>query len=400
MLDTRASNHKHIILQTAFFCLCLVPISAFDGKSVNYFFVVYPGLYLILNRAIKPSQNVVLLISLYSFIFIFTLAIQYEFIEYAFNRIISFLIFMTVFAYCFIRIEDNMVKNFKNALVIFSLVYSIKSIFDFFSYQKIGPLHFGAKDLIGTQRIGFIYILGFYICLIKIAKTKLSLYAKYVISGIIMIGLLLTFSRSSFVCLVISLLVYSVMGVKEKGIKKLIAVFVFIFIMFYLIGTYFPITVEFFNARLIETLLNKEEAIAEISTPEASFGTRIEIWKEIIEYVGYNPFNGSGYLGVWVISKNDFGSAHNQYMDVFLRTGVVGFMFYSILLYLIARYLYFCHKDLFCGFVGFLVYGFFHETIKESQGAFVLAFLLGMLAEHMRRRKLQNGKTYPKGKGV
>ena len=34
------------------------------------------------------------------------------------------------------------------------------------------------------------------------------------------------------------------------------------------------------------------------------------------------------------------------------------------------------------GGFGVLIYGLFHETFKLSQGAFVLAFLLGMMNQH------------------
>jgi hypothetical protein len=34
---------------------------------------------------------------------------------------------------------------------------------------------------------------------------------------------------------------------------------------------------------------------------------------------------------------------------------------------------------LFWGYIGVIIYGFFHETFKESHGGFILAFLIGML---------------------
>jgi O-antigen ligase len=93
---------------------------------------------------------------------------------------------------------------------------------------------------------------------------------------------------------------------------------------------------------------------------------------------------GSGYLGVWTLFQGFAGSAHNQYADVLFRTGVVGFTAYCFLLFLIGLYLRRRDRGLFWGFLGIVFYGVFHETFKESQGAFVLTFLLGMTAQAPR----------------
>ena len=54
----------------------------------------------------------------------------------------------------------------------------------------------------------------------------------------------------------------------------------------------------------------------------------------------------------------------------------------------IYSYLYKIDLGLFLGFIGVLVFGLFHETFKVSHGAFVLAFLIGMWATHLRNRVL------------
>jgi O-antigen ligase len=113
----------------------------------------------------------------------------------------------------------------------------------------------------------------------------------------------------------------------------------------------------------------------------------LEIWRTILAYVSNNLFTGSGFLGVWVI-YDAAGSAHNQFMDAMLRLGVIGAAAYFGTLIATGKYLYGRHAGLFVGYVGVLTYGLFHETFKEPQGAFALAFLVGMYATHLRHMRI------------
>jgi len=103
--------------------------------------------------------------------------------------------------------------------------------------------------------------------------------------------------------------------------------------------------------------------------------------KMIVEFVLHNPLTGSGYLGSWILFDDLSGSAHNQYLDVLFRTGIVGFFAYLWLLYRLLRFLKHNEPSLFFGVVGVLIYGLFHETFKLSQGAFILSFMLGMMVQ-------------------
>ena len=98
----------------------------------------------------------------------------------------------------------------------------------------------------------------------------------------------------------------------------------------------------------------------------------------------YNPVTGGGYLGVWVLFDELSGSAHNQYLDILFRTGIIGFIIYIYLLYLIIITLKKFDKSLYWGVLGVVIYGFFHETFKLSQGAFVFSFLLGVVGNRKK----------------
>ena len=111
----------------------------------------------------------------------------------------------------------------------------------------------------------------------------------------------------------------------------------------------------------------------------SSEGFRVYLLGKILDYVSLTPLIGSGFLGCWIIFNDMVCSAHNQYADVFFRVGFIGFFFYILILFKVFKYLKEQHLDLFYGFLSILIYGFFHETFKLSHGAFILAFMIGMM---------------------
>lgn len=112
---------------------------------------------------------------------------------------------------------------------------------------------------------------------------------------------------------------------------------------------------------------------------ESSEGFRIFMISKVFDYLSASPLFGSGYLGVWSMFEDLQGSAHNQFLDVLFRTGIIGFTLFMYLLFKIMSFLFKQkEKGLFYGVIGVLCIGFFHETFKLSHGAFIFAFLVGM----------------------
>ena len=142
----------------------------------------------------------------------------------------------------------------------------------------------------------------------------------------------------------------------------------------------------FFYERIIGRLfLNAEEY--DVTDDANSEGFRFQVWKAIFQLVSDHPFIGSSYLGSYVLKDVAVGSAHNQYLDILLRTGLLGFFSYLVLVYKLVIFLYKKFRVYFWGFIGILLYGFFHETFKETQGAFILTFLIGLYANEKVRLK-------------
>jgi hypothetical protein len=368
------------------FTFFLWPVSL-EGISVNYSFAVW-CLWRILTRGRvqRVGDHTAVAIAHYLLVFVVASALQWNLVELWGRRLVSFLVFMTVFAFSLTGVRsENEVESFKTGLVLISVVLSLQTIGSWFSLSRATPLHFEAKDLIGSQRVGFVYIMGIWVCLMSAVKRWRMRILQYSCLAIIGLGALLTFSRATvmaFVGTVFLFLLHGLLqGVKRKERSQLLkraGVLVAVMALVGLAAKVMPLTFEFYKVRLIEALA-EGKFVENLGALETSEGTRVAIGETILATVIERPLTGSGYLGIWSILGEDVaGSAHNQYTDVLLRTGPIGLLIYCGLLWKVARWLYRNKPELFWGFCGFLLYGLFHETAKESQGAVILSFLLGM----------------------
>jgi len=378
------------ILVTVSFFFFLYPISV-AGLSANYSFVLFPVVYILATGKIKiPNQESLMFICLFTLIFAIASIYQYEYYDRGFRRGISFVIFMSIFSYMFIPIDKKMVEAFKISIVSVSLYFSVHSIYLFFMHGGSGLGLEQAKNLVGSQRVGFIYLLAIWLAYYYVGQKKWHLVFKYTILLILVAGLLLTYSRSSIISLIGSFGIFTLYNCLKwiarpnlkllgKGLVSIMAVTLLIWLTYLII----PRVFTFFELRLFEYISDHSAVIADLTNPLSSGGTRIVILGKIFDFITQNPFTGSGFLGVWILSETLSGSAHNQLADVLFRTGILGFGAYIYLIFRMLQFLYLNERALFWGLTGLLIYGTLHETFKESQGGFVLAFLLGMMNQSL-----------------
>lgn len=377
-------NKKYFVFfsfRLLLFTVFLIPVS-FGGLSVNYSFILFLVMTVILKRKIVvPSKEIQFFFIIYSLLFCFATIFQVDYLNLGLRRISSFFIFMTLFAFTFIKVDKRMVIEFRSAVV---MICVIKTLLTLLVFVGLDTVEFATKDEVGSQRFGFVYCLAFWIVVFfKPNQLKLSLL-KSMLIGLILIGLLLTFSRSSIVALGGSVVLFSLgnllMWLRRPTVLKIIkfgGAIAFVIISFWLMNIFFPVIIDFFNVRLIGALLDGTLS-SNLSQSGTSEGIRVRILFGIFDYLSTSFIWGTGYLGIWIIPEIGAGSAHNQLADTLLRTGLIGFTVYLLLLKKIISVLYKFDQGLFWGFVGVLIYGLFHETFKEAQGAFIISFLVGM----------------------
>ena len=393
-----------MILLSALFILFVTPLSlALRGGQVsaNYAFIFYPLIvFLVGGKLRRPDKMIVNVALLYMAIFFLPVIYQYQYYEFFDRRLFSFAIFMSAFVFALVKIDDEMIKSFKFAVIAIATYQSLVTIEHYFAFGGLS-LGYEAKGLVGSQRFGFVLVFaGWLIFLYKPQRIFTYLF-KYIVFFIIFNGMTLTFSRASIVAVLGSFALYLIFRIailiKYSRNPTTIDIWRFIIDLIAFTGVIwlsyevFPVTFQFYLSRMfdlnITPLLDGYYSYPKFpsydtyvyNVIESSEGYRFYILSWIVEYIFYNPIFGAGYLGTWIMFPDLEGSAHNQLLDVLFRTGPIGLLVYAYLLYRMLRFLYLKQEfGLFWGVIGILFFGLFHETFKLSQGAFIFAFLIGM----------------------
>ena len=387
---------KYIFL-ISIFTIFLWPSSILGGSS-NYSFVLLAVGVVLLKGSLKtPSLNLTAIILFYIILFLVSILYQFEFMRYLDRRVVSFIIFMTMFSYVIINIDQDMVRAFKIATVLLVIYFVIFKIQVYFVVLGGAADGFSAKGNLGNHRYGFVYLLAFWILMLNKSQLITLNILRIACIFIILSGLLLTFSRSGIIALVGSLILFYLSNFINKknklslhfffsGVTYLVSLLLFIILLF----KFLPVTFNFFDKYLLSlfSIEGFNELLNVIKDKNSSEGYRLFLLGKILNFVSSNPFTGSGFLGCWIMFEDLQCSAHSQYNDVLFRTGIFGFSLYILLLFNIFKYLKSTHQDLFWGFVSILIYGIFHETFKQSHGAFILAFLFGMMITAKRNSNL------------
>jgi len=397
-------SSRRVLLLTAAFAAFAYPFSIIydgEGVSANYSFVLLPIIYGIArDRFRRPRKEYVLMMVVFTAIFAVATVYQIDFQVHFVRRVVSYVLFMTMFGYMFIQMDVEMVVAFKRALIGVSVWFSLYALY---VYVRSGGAELGAhaKDVVGTSRYGFIYVLAVWLVYQDIYDGRWRAL-RYPVLLVLLIGILLTFSRASVVAVLGSFGLFVTAAavrwlrdpMRLSRWRLVLSIGLLAAVVFAAVRA-MPGTVSFFGRNLFAFVLDDGAVSESLTNSDSSEGYRLYIFRQMLDFTIANPVTGSGFLGVWILSSDMSGSAHDQYFDVLFRTGPIGFCLYGVLLIRLLKFLYEQERALFWGTVGVLIYGLVHETFKESHGGFVLAFLFGMMAQgvsqHRSRRKIRRG---------
>jgi O-antigen ligase len=379
------------------FGICLFPLSIEQngvGMSANYLFVLTPLAHLLSGkRLIKLPYIFKLYLLICTVIFVIALTYQINFYEHTVRRVASYMIFVSVLTLPTVNFTEKMTYSFFLGVIGISLIISMTAIIGLITYGELNPAEL--KGEIGTQRIGFVYIFGFWILTWIINKRQYDVLQKMLLISliiIILLGIILTFSRAAYLSFVSSLLFYYYAKIRKtkisiKNFFNLLISFLFVVSGFFTLGLIYPELYKFLDQRFFQ-IFQDGNLSTTLSDSETSEGYRVTTWMEIFEFVLRNPVTGSGFLGSWVYLP-DQGSSHSEYIDKFTRLGMFGFIVYVILLKKIYSFLLEKHLYLFAAFGGGLTYGFFHETFSLSQGAVIFSFILVLYVKYCNYKSLK-----------
>jgi hypothetical protein len=129
------------------------------------------------------------------------------------------------------------------------------------------------------------------------------------------------------------------------------------------------------------------------STSLGSVETRFLIINTALNISGLNFLIGNAFQGISALPELHIGSSHNQYLDVFFRSGLLGLSIYVTLLAYLGLVLHRKAPFLLPGYLAIILYGCFHETFKEPQGAALLSILLCFCVGRYLRYSTPNSGT-------
>src|SRR5258706_4638864 len=157
---------------------------------------------------------------------------------------------MSMFAFMFVSIDGEMIEAFKVAIVTISVFFSLQSIY-VFSTSGGASLGFEAKNIVGSQRYGFIYLMAFWILYLSTPSAPIARIFKGGAVLTIIIGLFLTFSRASIVGLMLSISIYFLWSLREISPARIVTGIVIaaaaVAVILYLVNIYFPVIFKFFD---------------------------------------------------------------------------------------------------------------------------------------------------------
>ena len=365
-----------------------------SGVSVNYLFVALALILYVKNGFIVRHSFPMLCLVIFSFIFVLSVFwFGGEDVNFV-RRAISFFLFISVFCFAFYVFGDTEIKGFKIAIILFTVCMTIDSLWAFF---EIGGSSLGLSvKKIGSQRYSFIFIVGLFIAMMWNVKSIPFRSFKVSLVAFCGLGCLLSFSRSSIVGLLICLAVYLAFEWRSFfKIKPVVASVAVAIIGIAALNHWLPGTFDFYS----KTLFSLVEAdgvtpVFNLDNPRASEGYRLWLWGLIWDYSWANPF-GSGFGGVWsIVEEGGSGSAHSQIFDVLFRSGIPGLAAFILLVWYVGNVLFKTHRDLFYGFLGMFIIGLFHETFKESHGAFLFAVFISIAVHHSYVKGRSEGNLY------
>lgn len=349
------------------------------GVSANYLYLLI-ALGLVLARRSLVVPNLCVMVMLFWSMGSILVGIFSEgFIYYPVRMIASWLLFISVFLFAFVRLKPSDVIAFKQAIVLASIIMASQVMYSFFS-QGGNDLQWSAKTSVGSQRYGFMYLFSLCILLAELKLFRFRLLSA-VFSFVLLCGIFLTFSRSSIVTLIVVLLL--VLNLELPRVKfgrgsVLLGVFGIVVVTIGMMKL-FPTAMYFYDQTLFSLTTDNGSKSYDFNDPNASEGYRMVLWGKILESSLESPWFGSHFLGVWsILDEGGAGSAHSQYFDILFRGGVLGLLIYMSILFGVGSYLFKRDAGLFYGFLAVCVYGLFHTSFKESQGAVILAILIGV----------------------
>ncbi len=389
--------------QTILFALLLLsflPLLSPSGVSINYFFI----LLLLVCSYVKLEY-----LSAYVMLIILASCLSYFFGLLTFGiedndylrQFLSFGAYIAVLSILLIKLPYSENEIFL-AVIVVSSVYSLwvlaYIIFDSqFTLSNLRHIKTGLREYVlhWPQRFPVVMMAALLFSFVKMFKSK-----KYILPFVLISAcLFLTFTRSIYLSVAIGfcyLFFYAIFYVKKEAFRRNFRNYFFRFgVMLAVVAIVLSFNETIHRnllsifAEAIGTIVSFLSGSIEAHRTAGSDAIRMFFWKRALEIWSQYPLFGTGFVGIYQFS--DIGSTHNQYLDILLRTGLVGLSLYLLLWVKLLKFYWIRNPEITAGMLAIFTYGFFHESTKLTYTGLLFILLLNKMFE--TRRSMRQDST-------
>lgn len=322
----------------------------------------------------------------YKIILLFIMSLLFSFIlgipQFSLNQnIISFLYFIRFgsytlyFLYLHYHLKKNNYRMFSKSIRLFFFITIITSFVQYFFYPDLRNLIYQGWDphyqrmfgtFFDTSSAAALYGLSFLFVLDLLFKLKKKRTTDYLYTSLFLISLILTFSRSSYIALFISLFYYFL---TKKIISYALLVTLLFFLLFILVPKEFGQGVG----------LNRTFSI---SSRIFDYQQGIQIWsKNPIFGVGYNRLRyirkESKLIGQIKVPSHAAASLSSSYLIILICGGIVGLgLFIASIVRLIKANKEIAALIIFIAVLSFFDNIFLHPFVLFLLGSFICSLSL------------------------
>jgi O-antigen ligase len=392
---TAAAEQSQIRSRYVLLCAALLaPISLMlfdDGVSANYLFAIL----LISPRGYRRNYHAAAYIAFMIIALVIGVVLfSHFYATFLARQFLSFTLALIGVALLFVRLSIRL-EELLVATVLCAVAYSLTAFYMFsfggFSLLDIYAVKGGMRDFITDwpQRYAVVLLFGFFVALSRWSRGLIWPAANLVILACIF----LTFTRAAWLGTAVGLLAYVALLLSGQGAgagggsrtrQKIVVLAGVVLAMAALSYAALDQEVSAAVSRLYDEMVDTAETNPQNFKISEGEGDRLDLYSHIIDTIESNPFTGTGFAGAYLVISGE-GSAHGQYWDTLLRTGVIGLVIYLLFWAKLLRYYMRVDIGVTAGLIALGVFGCFHETTKLTYGALIFFFLLNKAYEGQTR---------------
>lgn len=363
----------------------LLPISTVSGISANYSFVFLFLLCPFLPWGKMPIIAVALLVC-----YVVSYARGYLIISgfdlnFVLRQTFSFLVTVACVGLLFVRLPYGVEEICKVVLTI-SVVYSIWVITAVVvcpQFTLANPYYIkgGLREFVPhwPQRFPVVVMFAFFCALWGMLEKRNHAVFVFLLLGC----LLLTLTRSIYISVSCGVFVFVFQVMLGNNRQKRIRL-----IQYMILFGSALVVICFMNdvvqqnllrifTRSFSSIINFLSGSISPNSGGSDAG-RLYYWQSIFDIWSDLPLLGTGFANIYLFNPQ-IGSAHSQYMDVLLRTGIIGLGLYLYLWGRIMAFYWRSYPHIFSGLFAMFIYGLFNETTKLSYTGLLFFMLLNQV---------------------